>query len=348
MSLGIGIIGLGWIAQKVYLPYLSKNNNVKKLVVYDIDKGKLLEAQAIFNVAISDTLQSLLNDAEIDAVFIASPNYMHFEQIIDSLNFGKKVFCEKPICINKNEIGLLQQAVIEYPNQFFPLLPNRHREELLFIKSLIESNSIGHIYKVKAHWLRSKGIPGSAWFLDSKKSGGGVLIDLGSHLLDILYWLSNPDQINQIVSHQSSFFLNSDRFAAWHNNGNEYINADVEDDISAFLLFDKMSWSINLSWAGHIGEDETCIQIFGEKGKIDFKGLFGFSDNVQKETSVVKVRRDKTYDEHLFDFSDRIAPYYSMLEECIKVICGETQMSHRAKNALDTLSLIDLIYSSGK
>ncbi|MNW64074.1 hypothetical protein D3C74_423200 [compost metagenome] len=62
----------------------------------------------------------------------------------------------------------------------------------------------------------------------------------------------------------------------------------------------------------------------------------------------MKVRRDKTYNEHVFDFSDRIAPYYSMLEECIKVICGGTQMSYGAKNALDTISLIDLIYSSGK
>ncbi|ODP26041.1 Inositol 2-dehydrogenase [Paenibacillus nuruki] len=173
MSIGIGIIGLGWISQKIYLPYFLNNEAVNKIVIYDIDLNKTKNTPIPSSVLIVNTLEALLSLSDIDAVFIATPNFLHCEHIIKALQADKIVFCDKPICINKEQVKSLEDINCLYPDRLFPLLPNRFRQDIQYIKSVLENDDIGNVYKIKAHWIRDSGIPGSSWFLDSKKAGGG-------------------------------------------------------------------------------------------------------------------------------------------------------------------------------
>lgn len=349
MGIGIGIVGLGWISEKIYLPFFLNHMEVQKIAVYDIDPKKRALLVNSPRVIATNTLKDLLNSPDIDAVFIASPNYLHYKHIMESLQSGKIVFCDKPICINAEQVEQLIEAIAHYPNRLFPLLPNRFRQDMLHIKSLLDSNEIGKVYKIKAHWLRDRGIPGSAWFLNKEKSGGGVLVDLGTHMIDLINWLCGPRDILRVAAHKSSVFLKSDRYAAWHNNKEvEDFQANVEDNISIFAQSKYISWFLNLAWAGFVGYDETYFEMHGESGVIIYKGLFGFSSNIKEEISSVSIRTNESSHKTFFDISRRNMPYFSMLAESVEWIKGSKVPSLNVKDALDTISLIDLIYKSSE
>ncbi|ODP26040.1 hypothetical protein PTI45_04626 [Paenibacillus nuruki] len=166
-------------------------------------------------------------------------------------------------------------------------------------------------------------------------------------MLDLIYWLCDPGKIVKVSGSQSSFFLRSDRYASWHNNHqSENSDINVEDEISIFAENEYITWSLELAWASFLGHDETFFELYGEKGKIVYKGLFGFSKSIQEEKSSVMVKTKDSCHTTSFDISKRYDPYYSMLNECMQWLRGNEKPTLEIESALNTMLLIDIIYNN--
>ncbi|MDA1763998.1 Gfo/Idh/MocA family oxidoreductase [Bacillus cereus] len=346
MKQGVGIVGAGWIAEKVHLPFILANPNVNYVGVYDVDNIRL---QSIVNensnIRSYNSYDDVLRDENIDIVIILTPNFLHFKQIKQAIYYGKKVFCEKPICIN-NEIDDLKKLMMEKKDYYiYPLLPNRYKAEINELRSAIKE--IGEVYKVYAGWTRGKGIPTSGWFLDKNKSGGGVLVDLGSHLVDVLLYILEFPKIElcegNLVSH---FTTGENNRATWREKKvikkYEEFQDTVEDSAQVFLKNKKTSMVIDLCWDSYLNEDKTYFEIHGTQGFVRLETLFGFSNRIKEnKAKLILTSENKSYSK-TFDIFNRHEPYHLMLEDYFEMAANNQQLN--IEDIMKSIELLSEIY----
>ncbi len=282
--INIGLVGAGWIVQKAHIPSLLKLNNVILAAIYDIDKDNAVHVANEFNIKkVCENINDFYS-LDIDAVIIATPNKTHAQYSLNMLNHGISVLCEKPVALHAEEIDQIKQAETEHNVIYIPGFVNRFRNDIQRIFEIVDSGSIGDIKSVNACWVRRSGVPRpGTWFTNKKMSGGGVLVDLGSHILDIcLYLLKNKRAFEYLLNIycESDQSINCEGAANWFNTeySKEY-NIDVEDTVSANVRYaDGTLMNVKLSWSAPIEADYTSFEIFGSKGKVELKTLFGFSN----------------------------------------------------------------------
>jgi predicted dehydrogenase len=191
--IGIGIIGSGGIAQSVHLPAYAKlqeEGKVKIVAVADANEATAKAAQEKFGVphAFTDYKQ-LLDLAEINAVNVCTPNFLHKQPTVDALNAGKHVIVEKPIALNAVEGQEMVDAAKRNGKKLQVALNIRFNSGPQAVKRFIKEGGMGEIYYARAHALRRRGVPGWGVFTQKDKQGGGPLIDIGVHILDLTLWL---------------------------------------------------------------------------------------------------------------------------------------------------------------
>lgn len=346
--LNIGIVGMGWIAKNVHVPILYGNSHVKKIYFYDPyfhDENYISQ----YKLYKHSSYEDMLNESNISLIIICTPNHLHFEQIVKGLESKKYVFCEKPLCIKKNEIERLQELVLKYPNRLLIGLPNRFRNDMHSLKEFIDKE-IGQVYKINCKWLRNNGIPGSQWFMNKSTSGGGVLIDLGAHIIDLAYWLLNYPDTNSYSVYRDCLFLNDNsKVASWHNNNINKINDsyNIEDTFSCFInAGDNISISIDLCWASFLQYDTTEFEVFGTTGYAKLSSLFGFSQNTQRDSSSIILNSYKENKVLEFSLKDRKKPFVSMWDHNISTIINNKEVSIDPKMVLKNLLLIETLNNS--
>lgn len=350
MNIGIGIVGLGWISEKVHLPFFSNNDDVNFIGVFDIDSDRAKMIKDKFKVdKIFNTYESLINSSKIDVVIIATPNHLHFNQVKEAIMMDKFVFCEKPLCITVEEVEGLKKLGGKLKN-LFPLLPSRYTQEIQKTKEIV--GGIGEIYKVKSSWNRGNGIPNSPWFTNKNRSGGGVLMDLGPHILDVVFYLLDFPTVLSQVSFLSSNFINQhEKIANWHGgNQTEHTTINhqgIEDNAQLFLKTEQMSINIDLSWAGIQKFDETKFEIHGTKGVIKIDMLFGFSQNRKINESTITYLKDNKEDEVIkFKNNNPIDYYYFMLSENLNKVKNKQFNLNYVFNSLKTMDIIHKAYKN--
>ncbi|MCA1028621.1 Gfo/Idh/MocA family oxidoreductase [Cytobacillus kochii] len=350
MSIGIGIIGLGWISQKIHLPFFTNNSDIDFVGVFDIDDFKVNEVKKNFKInQVFNTYDSLIKCKKINIVVIATPNHLHQTQINEAIINNKYVFSEKPLCINGLELENLK-ALESHLGNLFPLLPSRYTQEVNKVKELI--GTIGDIYKVKGTWNRGNGIPTSSWFTNKNKSGGGVLIDLGSHIIDVIFYLLDfPDILNSNSFLSNNFLNQNEKKANWHESNtdkkNTRISDSVEDNAQVFLKSRDMSIYIDLSWASVRKYDESTFEIHGTKGSIIMKTLFGFSRNRYLDNSTIVYEVDQKEEIVIQMKNNNPSSYYfEMLENNLAKVKRKESNIDYVKNAFKTIDIIDRLYTN--
>ncbi|SFL00139.1 Gfo/Idh/MocA family protein [Brevibacillus centrosporus] len=353
MTIGVGIIGTGWVVETIHLPFFLQDERISRVCLFDTDLNRAEHlGKSDPRIESYPSIDKIFANQEIDLVVICTPNYLHAEQIRKALHAGKIVLCEKPICINDDEVNEITSLFHQYPNKLYVSLPNRFREDIKAVKNLLIDKQLGDIYRVRASWLRSNGIPRSEWFFQQEKSGGGVLIDLGSHLIDLVLWLLDfPVTRNISAILHNKFMNNPNRYASWHgsNLDLESVKSDVEDNMSAFITFSEgVSCTIDLGWAGHNVHDETVIEFFGDRGHLKLKTLFGFSRNTDLEKSLLTFTRNSVQEIQEFDLENRKKPYNSMFDSYLSSIMEKKENCPSYFNTLKSIGIISHIYHNNK
>ncbi|WP_409345331.1 Gfo/Idh/MocA family protein [Paenibacillus sp. MBLB4367] len=188
----VAIIGCGGIANGKHLPSLAKLDTVELVAFCDIVTERAEKAAAKFGTAEAKTYEDyreVLKDASIEVVHVCTPNDSHAEIAIAALEAGKHVMCEKPIAKTAADARRMVETAKRTGKKLTIGYNNRYRPDSLHLKKVIQDGTLGDIYFAKAHAIRRRAVPTWGVFLDEEKQGGGPLIDIGTHALDMALWM---------------------------------------------------------------------------------------------------------------------------------------------------------------
>jgi len=271
----VAVIGCGTIANAAHIPSYMKNDKAEIVYFCDILPERAENAVKKYKCgkAITDYHEAI-NDPQIDAVSICTPNHMHAKISIDALNAGKQVLCEKPPARTYDEAKTMQEAQAKTGNMLSIGVVNRFNAAVNKMKELIDNGELGEIYHVYVSFRAQRSIPGLGGAFTTKEiAGGGVLIDWGVHYLDIVMYCLN-DPVIKTVSGKSFCRLakNMKEYEykdMWAENTKDLNGTyDVDDFVTGFIRTEGSTITLNGAWAQNIGVSETYIDFIGAKAGI--------------------------------------------------------------------------------
>lgn len=266
-KLKIGIIGSGGIAQGCHMRgYASMPDLCEMVAVCDVNPETAKEAAEKYGVTKTYVdYRQLLADPEIDAVTVATPNAYHVEPTVDALNAGKHVICEKPLGMNAEECRRMCKAAEKSGKILQVALQSRFGGPARFTKQYIDAGHMGQIYYARAQALRRRGVPGWGVFIEKDKQGGGPLIDIGVHILDLtLYFMGYPKPVSASGKTWDILGKNPDLFNNWGDYDRNKFS--VEDFAVGLIKFEDGSViTLESSFMGNLDGDPYNTQLFGTK-----------------------------------------------------------------------------------
>jgi predicted dehydrogenase len=256
----VGIIGAGGIAGGKHLPGHRNVEGVSIIAVCDIDR------QRAENFAKQHDIKHVFTDyndlvamPELDAVSVCTPNNFHAPPTIAALEAGKHVICEKPIAGNANDGQAMVDAQKASGKVLQIGLQSRFGTEARTLRKLYEDGFFGDIYYARAMAMRRRGVPASPSFITKSIAGGGPLIDIGVHILDVLLWMiGTPKPIEAFGSIAQKFGHQADVINPW----GKWTPAqfDVEDFAMGVIRFEGgLTVTLETAWASHIENTGTTF-----------------------------------------------------------------------------------------
>ena len=257
-KLNIGIIGCGGIANQKHFPAMKNNSDLCRIVAFCDIVRERAEAGAVQYGApgakVYTDYRDLLADPAVEVVHVLTPNVSHGEICVAAFEAKKHVYCEKPMSHSTEDAEKMVAAWKKSGMQFTVGYQNRFRAEVLNLHAACEAGDLGDIYYAKAHAVRRRAVPTWGVFPNKALQGGGPLIDIGTHALDITLWCMNNydvDTVSGSVFHKLGHLpqaTEGNLFGPW--NPETY---EVEDSAFGFIKM-KNGALINLeaSWALNI------------------------------------------------------------------------------------------------
>lgn len=270
----VAVIGCGTIANNSHIPSYMANDKAEIKYFCDIipERAKAAVEKYGCGEAIED-YRIALNDPEIEAISVCTPNYCHSEISIAALEKGKNVLCEKPAARTYEEALEMQKAQQKYGKVLNIGVVNRFNYAVNKMKEIIDSGELGDIYHVYASFRSHRSIPGLGGDFTTKSvAGGGVLIDWGVHFLDIVMYCCGDPEAKSVSSEKfSKLGVDKENYVyegMWAGPPKLDGTYDVEESIVGVVRTDGPVISFNGAWAQNIGENEMYIDFMGDKGGI--------------------------------------------------------------------------------
>jgi len=191
-KLKVGIIGCGGIANGKHMPSLKQVAEAEMVAFCDLVIERAQEAAKNYgtpDAKVYVDYKELLKDESIDVVHVLTPNRAHSFITVDALDAGKHVMCEKPMAINSAEAKKMIDAAKRNGKKLTIGYQNRQTKESLYLKMEADQGTFGDIYYARAIALRRRGVPTWGVFLSEEEQGGGPLIDIATHSLDLTLWI---------------------------------------------------------------------------------------------------------------------------------------------------------------
>lgn len=319
----IGVIGLGSIAQLVHLPNLSKINDAEVVAVSEVKKNRLNTIADKFGITqrFSD-YKEMLENTELDAVIIATPTNTHKEIAIDCLNADKDVLVEKPLARTFSEAKAVVDVAKKNKKKLMVGMNLRYRPDTMLLRSILSSGEIGEPFYAKCGWVRRQSSE-EKWFTKKEEAGGGVIIDLGIHLLDLALWLMNYPEINSVSCKTFQ-----------HNTKN------VEDTAISFIKFKNDSLiNLEVSWSMPTDKDHFFLSVFGTKGSLTLNPLHVYKRINNEILDLTPAQVDNST--ALFKKS-----YLNELKSFVGAVKGFNPVLSPADEALERMKIIEAMYQS--
>lgn len=281
----IAVVGCGRISHIAHFPSFEKMGNVYVKYACDLIESKAQYAKEKYgNVgeAVTD-YRVALADPEVEAVYVLTPNYAHYEITMAALKAGKHVFCEKPITVN---YALSCEMAEEAKKQGKILdigVCNRFNRSVEMLADMNKRGELGNIYHVYCSFRQFRSIPGlGGAFTTRSQSGGGVLIDWGIHFLDLILYILGGAKLNTLTCDtycEMAKNMSEYRYTSmWAEDTADIQNGtnDVDDMVTGFIRTDKATISFNGAWAQNIDKNEMFIDFLGDKcgARLTYGGKF--------------------------------------------------------------------------
>ena len=332
----IGVVGLGM--GRLHIEGYLKHPAVKIQAICDRDQALASRIGAEFNVPqVFTDFDQFLAQADIHGLTLAVPNFLHKTMALAALDRGLHVLCEKPMAMDTAEAIAMRDRVRETGLKFMIHYNQRFKPAHLYFKELIASGALGDVYYGSAGWRRMRGMPRfGGWFSQKKMSGGGPLIDLGVHMLDLTRWLIGSPRA---VTVSASTFSHIAQSIA-RNQNKEF---DVEDLASALIRFDNgSSLVLEVSWALNFEEREKVyLELSGTKGGLS-NVTFDYKDTttcIFREENGAMVKTVPIHYPPSFENAQ---------EHFVNCILDDRHPGPGADDGVEIMRILDAIYESAR
>ena len=263
-----GFIGAGGISA-VHMRHLAERNDVELVAVADVDEAALAKRQSRYEIANTFTdYRQMLRECRLDAVSVCTPNALHVPHTVDALKAGVAVLCEKPMAA---DVRGAKRMLAAHEASGVPLVIGfqyRFDARTTYLRTAAEAGQFGNILYARARALRRRGIPNWGKFGQKSLQGGGPLIDIGVHVLEMThYTMGSPEPVSASADMFTYLGNKPSNRVQSQWPGWDYKTYDVEDLAVGRIRFaDDSVLSIEASFAAHIPADEWNFQLLGETG----------------------------------------------------------------------------------
>ncbi len=360
-KLKFGIIGCGGIANAKHLPALKKQDRAELVAFCDVvleraeKAAKEFGAEGAEGAKVYTDYKELLADKSIEVVHVLTPNVSHCEITVAALEAGKHVMCEKPMAATTADAQKMMDAYKKSGKLLTIGYQGRCRDDSLTLKKICEEGTLGEIYYAKAHAIRRRGVPTWGVFMDKEQQGGGPLIDIGTHALDMTLWMMGnyePKSVMGASFEKLGRTLDKDHqgnsMGIWDNT-----TYGVEDSAMGFITM-KNGAVINLeaSWAINLADpSEAKTTLCGTLGGADMSDGLRINNVVAGKMSITKV---STMSDEALRHMIAYFPSSAMLAEDIEAtnwidaIQGKGELRVKPEQAFVVTKILDAIYESSK
>ena len=358
-KLQIGLVGCGGIANGKHMPALSKLPELCEMVAFcDIIEERAAKAAKQYGgsrARVYTDYLKMLQDNEIDVVHVLTPNVAHSAVAIAAFESGKHVMCEKPMAHCPEDAKKMLDAWKKSGKKFTIGYQNRFRPEVQNLKRACEAGELGDIYYAKAHAVRRRAVPTWGVFPNRALQGGGPLIDIGTHALDITLWCMNnyqPVSVSGSVFYKLGHLpqaVEGNMFGQWDPQTYE-----VEDSAMGFIkMADGAAIQLEAAWAiNMLDSREASTTLCGtEAGAEIFSGI-----SYQTDELVYNRGRNGQLMEEKVSPAGNIAyfggasgePGYLEAKQWLESIIHNTDPLVKPEEAYVVTEILDAIYKSAE
>lgn len=269
-TIKVGVMGAGAISRN-HCNGITMHKQAELVGIADIHQGRRRAVKKQFGIARQYTnIKDMIADPDIDAVSIALPTHQHAAAAIASLEAGKHVMLDKPFAMNQKEAKAVIAASKKAGKVCLVGMNQRFTEDAQTVKTLIQRGDLGSVYYMRSYWLRRAGAPRfGTWFGQKSKSGGGCLLDIGCHMLDLGLFLLNNFKPEVVMGSTYTKFCNRGLGEGqWgHSDPGKHI-FNVDDFAGAMIkLKGGATIQLEVSWAGHQATAENWNgELMGTEG----------------------------------------------------------------------------------
>ncbi len=346
----IGIIGCGGIANNKHMPALHRLPDVELVAFCDIIVERAEKAAKEYGVEgakVYEDYKELLKDETIDVVHVLTPNREHSFITVDALEAGKHVMCEKPMAINTEEAQKMLDAAKRTGKKLTIGYQNRYRPDSWYLKRACDNGDLGEIYYAKAHAIRRRAVPTWGVFLNEEEQGGGPLIDIGTHALDLTLWTMNNYEPKMVVgSVYKKLGDQRESGNAWGDwNPEEFT---VEDSAFGYIVMkDGATIVLESAWAlNSLDVDEAKTSLCGTKAGADMKGGLRIN-KVQYGKQVVENVNLEAGGVAFFD-GGAAEPQDIEARMWIDAVKNDTDVVVKPEQAIVVTKILEAIYQSAR
>ncbi|MGL1889985.1 MAG: Gfo/Idh/MocA family oxidoreductase [Spirochaetaceae bacterium] len=336
-KLRVGIIGLG--IGKVHIKGYRQHKDVEVVAIADLDQKKLDKIGKEFNILGQYTSgQEMIDKEKLDIISIAVPNKFHKNLSIYALEHGCHVLCEKPMAMNREEALEMERVSIKTGKRLMINFSYRFNAQSQALKKQVENGVLGDIYNGRTSWHRRRGLPGfGGWFGKKELAGGGPLIDLGVHRLDLALWLMDYPEPEWVLCSTSDHIARVEAV----KQDKEFT---VEDFASGMIKFKNgTSLTVEASWAGNIKEAELMeTRLWGTSGGLVQRNLNG---GYEFEAEIFTEQDGSHFDMKLNNSANK---EYSSMYYFADAILNNREHPASAKEGVVVMKLLDALYESAE
>jgi predicted dehydrogenase len=343
-KLKVGIIGAGSISE-LHFESFSNHHEVEIYAVCDLNEQRASEKAEKYGAKKTyQNYQDLLSLPEIDAVSICTWNNTHAEIAIDSLEAEKHVLVEKPLTTTVEKAIEIQEAVNKSGKLLQIGFVRRFASNTQILKKFIDQKELGEIYYAKASSIRRLGNPGG-WFADIERSGGGPLIDVGVHIIDLCWYLMGRPKVKSVSGntyHKLGNRSNVENLSFYKAADYDSSKNHVEDIANALIRFENgASLFVDSSFTLHAKKDETSIKLYGEKGGAEIEPSLEIVS--EKLDTILNITPQ--VDSLTFDFAQAFQSEINHFVECI--LDNKTSISP-VEDGVEIMKILCGIYESSE
>lgn len=331
----VGIIGTGGIARYAHIPAYLALENAKIMAFCDIVPGRAEAAAEEYGVPSAYVdYREMLASEDLDAVSVCTPNATHKEITIAALKAGLHVLCEKPIAMNLQE-GQAMVAAAKQAGKILQIgLHMRFGSEAQALKRFVDAGEMGDVYYGEATYLRRRGIPTWGVFTQKELQGGGALIDIGVHCLDLTLWLmGNPQPASVVGATYANFGKRTD--LAMPRGPWDTKKFNVDDMGVALVRFENgATLVLRASWDGHLADNVVGTRVMGTEGGAFMPPLEIYKDMHDSMVNVTPVKLPE------------VEPHAKEIEHFVSCVLGESECLVISEQVLDVQAILDAVYES--